>query len=111
MVTGASTADLALILVDARKGVIEQTRRHSALSALLGIQHLVVCINQMDLVDWSQGRFDEIVADFRARKIPFFDWPGNPDNVTGRPDGFRQIYVQDPDNYWIEINDHTRPVA
>ena len=55
--------------------------------------------------------FDALVADFRARGIPFWDWPGKQDNVTGRPDGFRQIYVQDPDGYWIEINDHNREVA
>ena len=65
MVTGASTAQLALILVDARKGVIEQTRRHSALTALLGIQHLVLCVNKLDLVDWSEARFREIEAAFR----------------------------------------------
>ena len=56
MVTGASTAELALILVDARKGVIEQTRRHSAIASLLGIRHLVLCVNKMDLVDWSEAR-------------------------------------------------------
>ncbi|MEO8539192.1 MAG: GTP-binding protein [bacterium] len=66
MVTGASTAELALILVDARKGVIEQTRRHTAITTLLGIQHLVVCINKMDLVDWSESRYREIEADYRA---------------------------------------------
>src|SRR4051794_16065118 len=66
MVTGASTADLALILVDARKGMVEQSRRHAFLSTLLGIPHLVVCINKMDLVDWSQERFEEIRAEFRA---------------------------------------------
>jgi len=66
MVTGASTAQLALILVDARKGVVEQTRRHSALTALLGIRHLVLCVNKMDLVDWSRERLLEVEADFRA---------------------------------------------
>ena len=66
MVTGASTAQLALILVDARKGVVEQTRRHSALTHLLGIQHLVLCVNKMDLADWSQARFDEIDAEYRT---------------------------------------------
>ncbi|GAB3141797.1 adenylyl-sulfate kinase [Amycolatopsis stemonae] len=65
MVTGASTADLALILVDARKGVLEQSRRHAFLASLLGIGHLVVCVNKMDLVGWSQERFDEIREDFR----------------------------------------------
>ncbi|MGW4327729.1 adenylyl-sulfate kinase [Nocardia sp. NPDC004573] len=64
MVTGASTADLALILVDARKGVVEQTRRHAFLASLLGIPHLVLCVNKMDLVDWSQERFEEIRAEF-----------------------------------------------
>jgi len=65
MVTGASTARLALILVDARKGVVEQTRRHSAITHLLGIQHLVLCVNKMDLVDWSEERFREIENDYR----------------------------------------------
>lgn len=64
MVTGASTADLALILVDARKGVSEQTRRHAFLSSLLGVGHLVLCVNKMDLVDWSRCRFDEIREEF-----------------------------------------------
>ncbi|GAA5062025.1 adenylyl-sulfate kinase [Nocardia callitridis] len=64
MVTGASTADLALVLVDARKGVVEQTRRHAFLAGLLGIPHLVLCVNKMDLVDWSQERFEEIRAEF-----------------------------------------------
>ena len=65
MVTGASTAQLALILVDARAGVVEQTRRHSALTALLGIRHLVLCVNKMDLAGWSGERFREIEADYR----------------------------------------------
>jgi bifunctional enzyme CysN/CysC len=64
MVTGASTADVALILIDARKGVLEQTRRHAFLSSLLGIGHLVLCVNKMDLVDWSRQRFDEIREEF-----------------------------------------------
>ncbi|MFC0430594.1 adenylyl-sulfate kinase [Kutzneria buriramensis] len=65
MVTGASTADLALILVDARKGVVEQSRRHAFIASLLGVAHLVLCVNKMDLVDWSAERFEEIRADFR----------------------------------------------
>ena len=69
MVTGASTADLALILVDARKGMSEQSRRHAFLASLLRIPHVVVCINKMDLVDWSQERFDEIKAEFREFAI------------------------------------------
>ncbi|MEU7632202.1 adenylyl-sulfate kinase [Nocardia sp. NPDC049220] len=64
MVTGASTADLALILVDARKGVVEQTRRHAFLASLLGIPHLVLCVNKMDLIGWSQDRFEQIRAEF-----------------------------------------------
>jgi bifunctional enzyme CysN/CysC len=65
MVTGASTADLALILVDARKGLLEQSRRHAFIASLLGIPHLVLCVNKMDLVDWSRDRFDEIREEFR----------------------------------------------
>jgi len=64
MVTGASTADLAIVLIDARKGVIEQTKRHAFLSSLLGIPHLVVAVNKMDLVDWQEDVFDGIVRDF-----------------------------------------------
>ncbi|WP_199556079.1 sulfate adenylyltransferase subunit CysN [Sandaracinobacteroides hominis] len=66
MVTGASTADLAVILIDARKGVLTQTRRHSYLAHLLGIRHIVLAVNKMDLVAYDQTRFDEIVADYRA---------------------------------------------
>ena len=66
MVTGASTANLAIILVDARKGVIEQTRRHAIIASLLGIPHIVVCVNKMDLVDYSQSVFDGIKRDFET---------------------------------------------
>jgi bifunctional enzyme CysN/CysC len=66
MVTGASTADAAVILIDARRGVLTQTRRHSYLVSLLGIKNIVLAINKMDLVDWSQARFDEILAEYRA---------------------------------------------
>jgi sulfate adenylyltransferase large subunit len=66
MVTGASTADLSVILLDARKGVLEQSRRHAFISALLGIPHLVVAVNKMDLVEHSQERFDELVAEFEG---------------------------------------------
>ena len=64
MVTGASTANLALILVDARKGVIEQTRRHAFLASLLGIPHMIVCVNKMDLVDYDENVYDAIVQNF-----------------------------------------------
>jgi sulfate adenylyltransferase subunit 1 len=60
MVTGASTANLSIVLVDARQGVIEQTRRHTFIAAMLGIPHLVIAINKMDLVDWKEERFQEI---------------------------------------------------
>ena len=66
MVTGASTADLAVILVDARKGVLTQTRRHSYLAHLIGIRHIVLAVNKMDLVGYDQAVFDGIVADYRA---------------------------------------------
>jgi sulfate adenylyltransferase subunit 1 len=65
MVTGASTANLAIVLIDARKGVIEQTCRHSFIANLLRIQHVVVCVNKMDLVDWDEGVFNQIVEDFK----------------------------------------------
>ena len=75
MVTGASTADLAVVLVDARKGLLEQSRRHAFIASLLRIPHLVVAVNKMDLVDYSQARFDEIVEEFRqfAMKLEVAD--------------------------------------
>ena len=66
MVTGASTANLAIVLIDARKGVIEQTCRHSFIANLLRIQHVVACVNKMDLVDWDEGVFNKIVDDFKS---------------------------------------------
>ena len=66
MVTGASTADLAIILIDARRGVLTQTRRHSCLVQLLGIRHVVLAVNKMDLVDYSEDRFAAIVDEYRA---------------------------------------------
>jgi len=94
MVTGASTADVALILVDARNGIVEQSRRHAFLSSLLQIPHLVLCVNKMDLVDWSQERFQEIVDEFRdfAAKLDVSDLTFVPisalhgDNVVTRSD-------------------------
>ena len=75
MVTGASTADLAIILVDARKGVLTQSRRHSFIASLLQIPHLVVAVNKMDLVEYSQKRFNEIVDDYKefAQKLEIDD--------------------------------------
>ena len=66
MVTGASTANLSVVLVDARQGVLEQSRRHTYIAALLGIPHLVIAVNKMDLVDWSEERFLEIRDEFEA---------------------------------------------
>ena len=94
MVTGASTADLAVILIDARKGVLTQTKRHSYLAHLLGIRHLVLAVNKMDLVDYDQAVFDRIVADYAAfaRSIGIQDFTPIPisgfqgDNVTTRSD-------------------------
>ena len=94
MVTGASTADVALILIDARNGVLEQSRRHAFLATLLGIPHIVVCINKMDLVDYSQQRFEEIRDDFVrfAAKLDITDLAFVPisaltgDNVVERSD-------------------------
>jgi sulfate adenylyltransferase subunit 1 len=65
MVTGASTADLAILLVDARNGVVEQTCRHAFIATLLQIQHIVVCVNKMDLVDWDEKAFQKVERDFR----------------------------------------------
>ncbi len=94
MVTGASTANLALILVDARNGVIEQTRRHSYIASLLQIPHLIVCINKMDLVDYKEEAFTKIVSDYEdfaskldvndIRFIPISALHG--DNVVERSD-------------------------
>jgi bifunctional enzyme CysN/CysC len=75
MVTGASTAHLAIVLVDARYGLTQQTRRHAFITSLLAVQHVVLCVNKMDLVDWSAQRFDEIREDFRqfATKLELHD--------------------------------------
>jgi bifunctional enzyme CysN/CysC len=94
MATGASTADLAVILVDARKGVLAQTRRHSFLWHLLGIRHAVLAINKMDLVDYNQAAFEAIVGNFAqfTRTLGFVDVTAIPisaalgDNITARSD-------------------------
>ena len=92
MVTGASTADAAVVLIDARKGVLTQTRRHSYLVKLLGIRHVVLAVNKMDLIGFDQAQFDAIVADYRAfaaeiglehvATIPISGLGG--DNITSR---------------------------
>ena len=80
MVTGASTADVAVLLVDARKGVLTQTRRHSYLAKLMGIRHLVVAVTKMDLVDYDQAAFEAVIADYRqfADKIEIGEWTAIP---------------------------------
>ncbi|WP_424963006.1 sulfate adenylyltransferase subunit CysN [Ekhidna sp.] len=92
MVTGASTANVALILIDARNGVVEQTCRHSIIASLLQIPHIIVCVNKMDLVDYKEDRFDKIKADFEdfASKLDVKDVQFIPisalkgDNVVNR---------------------------
>jgi bifunctional enzyme CysN/CysC len=92
MVTGASTADLAVLLVDARKGVLTQTRRHSYLAKLVGIRRFVLAVNKMDLVDYDQGAFDGICADYRsfAEQVGIDEWIAIPvsglngDNIMSR---------------------------
>ena len=109
MVTGASTADAAVILIDARKGVLTQTRRHSYLVNLLGIRHVVLAINKMDLVGWSQARFDEIVADYRlfADQIGLTHFTPIPmsalrgDNIT-EPSALSPWYEGPPFLRWLE---------
>lgn len=94
MVTGASAADLAVILIDARKGVLTQTRRHSYLAHLIGIRHIVLAVNKMDLVGFDEARFAEIVADYRdfATSIGIDDFAAIPisglggDNIATRSD-------------------------
>jgi bifunctional enzyme CysN/CysC len=92
MVTGGSTADLAVVLVDARKGVLTQTRRHSYLAHLLGIRRIVLAVNKMDLVDFDRAAFDAIAADYRtfAEQVGIAEWTAIPlsgltgDNVVER---------------------------
>ena len=94
MVTGASTADLAVILIDARKGILTQTRRHSYLAHLIGIKNIVLAVNKMDLVDYDQERFDTIVADYKefASKLGIQDFTAIPlsglkgDNIAQKSD-------------------------
>jgi bifunctional enzyme CysN/CysC len=101
MVTGASTADVAVVLIDARRGVLEQSKRHAFISALLGIPHLLIAINKMDLVDYSQERFDELVAEFEgfAAKLsvgigaPSAGPGSDPDLEAVRPLGREISYV------------------
>ena len=86
MVTGASTADLAIVLVDARKGMLEQSRRHAFIVTLLRVPHLVVAVNKMDLVDYAQSVYDEIRSEFAAfaSKLSVPDLTRHPDRRAPR---------------------------
>ena len=109
MVTGASTADAAVILIDARRGVLTQTRRHSYLVSLLGIRNIVLAINKMDLVDWSQETFDTIVQEYRdfAEQIGLTGFTAIPmsalrgDNITSKSDA-APWYDGPPLMTWLE---------
>ena len=109
MVTGASTADAAVILIDARKGVLTQSRRHSYLVKLLGIRHVVLAVNKMDLVNWSQQVFDQILADYRAfaSQIGLTDFTAIPmsalrgENIT-EPSALAPWYSGPPLLRWLE---------
>jgi bifunctional enzyme CysN/CysC len=118
MVTGASTADVAVLLIDARRGVLTQTRRHSYIASLLGIRSVILAINKMDLVDYSRDVFDRILADYRAfasgldithiEPIPLSALLG--ENIT-RPSNAMHWY-DGPDllSYLEEVEVSTRPV-
>jgi bifunctional enzyme CysN/CysC len=122
MVTGASTADVAVILIDARKGVLTQTRRHSYIVSLLGIRHVVLAINKMDLMEYSQQTFDEIVAAYRefAQQIGLTDITAIPlsalrgDNMLERSERMRWYQGQTLMSYLesVEIEDdlQTQPL-
>ncbi len=90
MVTGASTADVSVVLLDARRGVLEQSKRHAFISALLGIPHMIVAINKMDLVDYSQERFEELVEEFEGFAAKLSRGPGKlsagSEHASPRPD-------------------------
>ena len=117
MFTGASTADVAVVLIDARSGVFTQTRRHANIAALLGIEHMVVCVNKMDLVGWDQARFAEIVDQVYdlTRRIDILDLSVVPisalhgDNVAFRSDKTSSTSVQPCSSTWKEST--SRPTA
>ena len=108
MITGASTADLAIVLVDARHGVVEQTRRHSLLVSLLGVPHLVICVNKMDLVDYDPGAL---------RRDPRPSSPSSPARLDLHDVTFIPISALDGDNVvdrsanmaWYEGTDAAAP--
>jgi bifunctional enzyme CysN/CysC len=111
MATGASNSDLAVILIDARKGVLTQTRRHAFIASLLGIRHIVLAVNKIDLVDYSQTTFDRIVADFSAfaAKLDFASQAAIP--LSARY-GIN-VMVKSPETPWYEgpaLLDHLESV-
>jgi bifunctional enzyme CysN/CysC len=112
MVTGASTADLAVILIDARKGVLVQTRRHSYLAKLLGIRNIVLAVNKMDLIDYDQAQYDAIVADYMS-----FAASIGIDHFTAIPiSGFKgdNITTESPNTPWFHgapLMEHLETVA
>ncbi len=121
MATGASTADLAIVLVDARQGILRQTRRHSFIASLLGIRNIILAVNKIDLVDYSQDVFDKIVADYQefASKLGFKTIQAIPlsarfgDNVIG-PSANLPWYkgpalLQHLENVPLESTDDARP--
>lgn len=97
MVTGASTANLAIILVDARQGIVEQTKRHSIIASLLGIPHIALCVNKMDLVDYSEEAYNQIVMEYRefatrlkTKDVHFIPISAlNGDNVVNRSENMK----------------------
>jgi sulfate adenylyltransferase large subunit len=106
MVTGASTADVSVVLIDARRGVLEQSKRHAFISALLGIPEMVVAINKMDLVDYSQERYEQLVAEFEGfagkltgvKQISYIPMSAlNGDNVVERSQSM-DWYPEDPEH-------------
>jgi len=112
MVTGASTADLAVILIDARKGVLVQTRRHSYLAKLLGIRNIVLAVNKMDLIDYDQAKYDAIVAEYTAfaASIGISDFTPMP--ISGfKGDNITEISVNTPWYNGLSLMAHLETVA
>ena len=93
MVTGTSTAQLAIVLVDARHGLLEQSRRHAFLASLLGVQHIVLAVNKMDLIDWDEERFEKIRDDFHAfaARLDVHDVTDHPDVGAARRQRRHQV--------------------
>lgn len=112
MVTGASTADLAVILIDARKGVLVQTRRHSYLAKLLGIRNIVLAVNKMDLIDYDQAKYDAIVAEYTAfaASIGISDFTPMP--ISGfKGDNITEISANTPWYTGLPLMAHLETVA